>query len=325
MHILIVRNNSNTGALDASLMLATFLGAQGLDYTLLDSSDIPTTTPCGGGCVGDATAFDLVVVLGGDGTILRSARYVGTSGIPILGINFGHLGFLSNASEEGVVAIVAAALAGDVVRECRTNLRIDVVCEGDDEKETFYGEDQADITLQSTSFDEDDEPRGGQVGTADAMKEGAPFAQRTFFALNELAITRGASGRIIDIDLSIAGSAVAKMRGDGLVIATATGSTAYALSAGGPLVAPGFGGLVAVPLAPHTLHSRAIVTDPSDVVEVALAPDGAGRESVLFADGEVLAFDSCVKRVMVRKGEAPSVLLRYKHEGFYAHASRVFF
>ncbi|MEG0682248.1 MAG: NAD(+)/NADH kinase [Raoultibacter sp.] len=306
MHILIVRNNSNTEALDASLMLATFLGAQDIAYTLLNASDIPLTTSCAGGAPAAPVDFDMAVVLGGDGTILRSARYVGTSGVPILGINFGNLGFLSNPREDGVVAIVAAALAGDVVRECRTNLRIDVECEGD-------------------------APSGAQAfgeevpGAPDAAPDATPATCRTFFALNELAITRGASGRIIDLDVAIAAASMAKMRGDGLVIATATGSTAYALSAGGPLVAPGFGGLVVVPLAPHTLHTRAVVTDPSDVVEVNLAPDAAGRDAVLFADGEALALDACVSRVMVCKGAAPTVLLRYKHEGFYSHASHVFF
>ena len=115
------------------------------------------------------------------------------------------------------------------------------------------------------------------------------------------------------------------MRGDGLVVATATGSTAYALSAGGPLVAPGFGGLVTVPLAPHTLHSRAIVTAENDVVEMGLAPTAADREAAVFVDGELLELGRPVRRVYVRRGEAPTVLLRHKCESFYEHAAKVFF
>ena len=148
---------------------------------------------------------------------------------------------------------------------------------------------------------------------------------RTFFALNELAVTRGANGRIIDFSLGISGAHIADMRGDGLVVATATGSTAYALSAGGPLVAPGFNGLVAVPLAPHTLHSRAIVTAANDVVEMDLSRNRDPREATLFADGELLSFDAPVKRVYVSRGAAPTVLLRYQREGFYEHAAKVFF
>ena len=140
-----------------------------------------------------------------------------------------------------------------------------------------------------------------------------------------LAVTRGANGRIIDFSLGISGAHIADMRGDGLVVATATGSTAYALSAGGPLVAPGFNGLVAVPLAPHTLHSRAIVTAANDVVEMDLSLNRDPREAALFADGELLSFDAPVKRVYVSRGAVPTTLLRYRHDGFYEHAAKVFF
>ena len=314
MRILIVRNNSNSQAVDASLLLATYLATQGLDYTLVDSSDL--SCRCDHEELNGALAsgVEMAVVLGGDGTILRTARQIGTSGVPILGINFGRLGFLANTSDEGVVAVVAAALAGDVVAEQRTNLRIDVVCEGERDR---WGDDVG-------TLDDADEGEG---------PGGAPFASgfpcgsdaRTFFALNELAVTRGAHGRIIDFGLSISGARIAGMRGDGLVVATATGSTAYALSAGGPLVSPGFAGLVAVPLAPHTLHSRAIVTASNDVVEMDLSHNADTREATLFVDGELLEFERPVRRVYVRRGDAPTVLLRYQREGFYEHAARVFF
>ena len=299
MHILIVRNNSNAKAVDASLLLAAYLGAQSIDYSLVDSSDLNYAGDTEDIGVINPSTCDLAVVLGGDGTILRTARLVGTTGVPILGINFGHLGFLANASEEGVVAIVAAALSGDAVRERRTNLRIDVLCEGDD----------LDIVPCDAS-----EPTVAENGEL-----------RSFFALNELAVTRGAMGRVIDFSVSISDSHIADMRGDGFVIATATGSTAYALSAGGPLVSPCFEGLVAVPLAPHTLHSRAIVTAKNDVVELDLTSNQATREATLFADGEMLSFERPVAKVFVRGGTDPTILLRYKCENFYDHAAQVFF
>lgn len=109
----------------------------------------------------------------------------------------------------------------------------------------------------------------------------------TFFALNEAAVTRGANGRIIDFSLSISDVPIADMRGDGLVVATATGSTAYALSVGGPLVAPGFNGLIAVPIAPHSLRARAMLTSENDVVEMDLSQNTAGREATLFIDGDM--------------------------------------
>lgn len=303
MHILIVRNNSNSQAVDASLMLATYASTQSLEYTLVDASDLTIRCDCDPLNRALEKGVDLAVTLGGDGTILGTARQIGTRGVPILGINFGRLGFLANSNDDGVVAVVAAALAGDVVQEQRTNLRIDVICEGD----------EGDASLS----------HGGQDGFDCPIEEGVPG--RTFFALNELAVTRGGNGRIVDFSLAISGAPVADMRGDGLVIATATGSTAYALSAGGPLVAPGFNGLVVVPLAPHTLHSRAVVTSCNDVVEMGLSTNDEAREATLFADGDLLTFDRPVERIRVSRGSAPTVLLRYRQQGFYEQIARVFF
>ena len=303
MHILVVRNNSNAKAIEASLVLSAYLNSQGVAHMVVDSSDLgglgrnPQVAEF---CAADV---DLAVALGGDGTILRTVRQTHGHGIPVLGINFGRLGFLANASDEGVVAVVAAALAGEVAQERRVNLRIDVVCEGDADP----WDDDADTAAENE---------------ADQSETGVPDS---FFALNEAAVTRGANGHIVDFALDIADAHVADMRGDGLVVATATGSTAYALSAGGPLVAPGYGGLIVVPLAPHTLHARAIVTAESDVVRIELAAAAAADEASLFVDGELASFDRPIRRVYVRRGDAPTVLLRYQREGFYEHVARVFF
>ena len=116
--------------------------------------------------------------------------------------------------------------------------------------------------------------------------------------------------------------------GDGVVVATATGSTGYALSAGGPLVSPGYDGLVVVPIAPHTLRSRSIVTNGSDVVEVSLLCPSEGsypREATLFVDGEPIEFPAPVRHIYVRRGDEPTILLRYQREGFYEHVSKTFF
>ena len=300
MFVLVVRNNSNSQAQEASLVLGAYLGMQGIEHALVQSCDLTGPAEVGEVRRVIERGVDLVVVLGGDGTILRTARQVGTLGVPILGINFGRLGFLANASDDGVVAIVAAALAGDVVQERRANLRIDVVCEG-----------------ERDPWGDEEDPLGEQ-----------PDGVRTFFALNELAVTRGANGRLIDFSLGVSGARVADMRGDGVVVATATGSTGYALSAGGPLVSPGYDGLVVVPIAPHTLHSRSIVTGENDVVEVALAASLEGsypREASLFVDGELIGFPLPVRHVYVRRGERPTILLRYQREGFYEHIAKTFF
>lgn len=321
MNLLIVRNNSNSQAIDASLLLATYLGTQGIGYAIFDSSDLEGLDPNPFVSQQLTRGVDLAVVLGGDGTILRTARAIGTTGVPILGINFGRLGFLANESDDGVVAIVAAALAGETVSERRSNLRVDIVCEGEaDPWASSDADGSFDELLDekvSTWFDEDEDASAG------LLAENAPG--HTFFALNEAAVTRGANGRIIDFSLSISDVPIADMRGDGLVVATATGSTAYALSAGGPLVAPGFNGLIAVPIAPHSLRARAMLTSENDVVEMDLSQNAAGREATLFIDGDMAKLPSPIKHMYVRRGVEPTTLLRYKGENFYEYASSAFF
>ena len=289
MRILIVRNNYNTQAIDASLMLATYLGSQDIDFKIVDSHDLaPIYSGLG---EDDAADYNLAVVLGGDGTVLRTARYIGTHNVPIIGINYGHLGFLAHSSEIGVIPLVAAALAGDVREEQHTNLQVRVLCEGEDEEEVFYGE----------SLD------------------------HTYFALNEISLTRGASGRIIDFDIDISGEHLAFMRGDGLIVSSATGSTAYALSAGGPIASPAFKGLIVVPIAPHTLQSRAVITSSSDVVELTLHDTIGSQESCLFIDGETLELEKPIRKLLICKNDHPTRLLRYNDKGFYHQASKVFF
>lgn len=294
MHILIVRNNSNPKAIDASLLLAAYLSSQGLTYDILDSFDTTSKRAFEIAQRSFHAQPGLAVALGGDGTILRTARLVSEWDVPLLGINFGHLGFLANPADDGVVAIVAEALSGELAVERRANMRIDVVLEGQDD------------------------PFEADCSTA------CPPAS-SFFAFNEMAITRGTMGRIIDFSLDISDANIASMRGDGLVVATATGSTAYALSAGGPLVAPSFMGLVVVPLAPHTIQSRAILTGENDVVRIDLADNYATREATLFIDGELAPFETPIRRIYVRRGENPTSVLRYSGENFYEHAAQVFF
>ncbi len=313
MHILIVRNNYNSQAVEASLLLTTYLNAQGVDTTLTSASDLMGTHPDEDIARIVQGGLDMAVALGGDGTLLRTALQIGYTGIPILGINYGTLGFLTNPCEAGVLEPMAAALAGECIVDKRTNLEIIAVCEG--QLDPFQDDEAAKEV--AGAFSE-------QAARDDAAGDIAQDCHR-FFALNEVAVTRGSNGRIIEFDLGVSGSTLADMRADGLVVASATGSTAYALSAGGPLVAPGFTGLVAVPIAPHTLHSRAIVTSPSDVVEMDLARNSDGRIATLFVDGEPVELETPLKHLYVRRGNTPTTLLHYKDDGFYPRVAKVFF
>ena len=293
MKILIVANRKNSKTIDALFQIVAYLDAQGIGHHELDVSDLPDSafpviaSPAE---IRDrfGDGYGLVIALGGDGTLLHTARLADCFSAPILGVNFGHLGFLTNSAENGIIPLIADALSDEIVKEQRMNLHIDVVCEGD--------EDEACET------------------------------PRSFFAFNEIAIARGALGHIVEFDFLISGDHVAHMRGDGIVVSTATGSTAYSLSAGGPLVGPSHRGMIVTPLAPHTLNSRAIVVEHHDVVEVMFEQGGQSAEEVsLFADGDALSFERPISSVIVTVGKRPTCLLTRRDESFYHQISRTFF
>src|SRR5436190_15988106 len=160
---------------------------------------------------------DMVVVLGGDGTLLSIADAIGAagSGIPMLGVNFGSLGFLTEVTLPELYPSLESALSGRAYIENR-------------------------MMLQTTSF-----------------RAGVTFAEH--LALNDVVITKGARSRMIDLSVSVGGEFVTRVKADGLIVATPTGSTAYNLAAGGPIVQPNMNALLLTPIAPHTLTNRPIV------------------------------------------------------------------
>jgi NAD+ kinase len=186
--------------------------------------------------------FSLVCSFGGDGTTLRAAHLVGTSGVPLLSYNFGRLGFLSGAGRADLIPALAAAVEGRLSYDERMLLEVCVTYED---------------------------------GRVDRQ-----------IALNEVAVSRGHFGRIVALDVAINGTFIDTMKGDGVLVATPTGSTGYALSAGGPIIAPAHEGLCVVPISPHSLKTRAIVAARGD--RVRLEPNRSNRQQpVLFIDGEV--------------------------------------
>ncbi len=294
MRVLTVVNGESSQAVDASMLLRAYFSSQDIANDVVYGHDVPTPEDLssrGRRSLEDAGIhpFDLAVALGGDGTILRTARIALLFDAPVLGINFGHLGFLANPSELGVIPLVAAALAGDVTEDRRASLLVEVICEGDQGMPP--------------------EERGPRV----------------FTALNETTITRGSCPRNLQMCVEVSGDEVCALRGDGVIVATATGSTAYALSAGGPLISPGFEGMVVVPLATHMLQSRAIVTERHDVVEVGFDFAEGYTFAEVQLDGTALTFPSHIERVLVRCGDDPVRLLFYQKESFYARIARTFF
>lgn len=280
MRVLLVPNPSNAEAIRATGELAAWCASQGLE-PILEVSDA-LSADLGGFAVSAAEIGEpvLAVALGGDGTILKAVHLLGDLDVPLLGVKFGRLGFLSGARPERMREAVGAALSGDVRIERRATLRAEVVMEG------------------------------RSVGT--------------YRALNEVVLGRGASGRVVAFDLSIDGHRMMSTRADALIVATATGSTAYALSAGGPIVAPSFGGMVVVPVAPHTLQSRAILTDQAGTVEITL-PDASRSDANLAVDGEVRPRRRAIERLTVTRGPHDVSLVKLDGRDFYETVASEFF
>ena len=211
---------------------------------------------------------DLILLLGGDGTLLDMADRVAQAGleIPILGVNFGRLGFLTEIRYEELHTSLEAAIAGTAPVESRLMLRAVV-------------------------------ERGGAI-----------FLDKR--ALNDVVVTRGSISRLIEFVVNVDGELVATLHADGIIIATPTGSTAYNLSAGGPIVHPAVEALVLSPIAPHTLTNRPVVIPASG--EVVLEPRFKADRADVFVtfDGQTGGSLHPGDTVRVQKAARPVRLVR---------------
>jgi NAD+ kinase len=234
-----------------------------------------------------AEGAELVIVLGGDGSLLRSAELARPAGTPLIGVNLGHVGFLAESEPDGLTQTVDALLAGEYRVEER--MTIDVV----------------------------------------ARNNGTEIART--WALNEVSVEKAARERMVEVIIEVDGRPLSRWGCDGVVCATPTGSTAYAFSAGGPVVWPEVEALLMVPLAAHALFARPLVVSPQSVLAVELVhqngdaavPDGGAAEAggvgpaaleperaVLWCDGRRRFDLPPGARVEVRRGTLPVSLAR---------------
>lgn len=217
------------------------------------------------------TAFpadaDMAISVGGDGTFLRTARWLAGREVPILGINTGHLGFLAENAADDADAVADLIISGDATEERRLVLRVE--CEA----------------LPSSEWP---------------------------YALNEVAFLKGAAS-MIDIDVTLDGFHLADYRADGLLVATPTGSTAYNLSVGGPILAPKLENITLSPIAPHTLTLRPVVVGGDSVIEATV--ESRAREFRLSLDGRSASIP-CGVPVRIRKAAHSVVTLRRPGDDF---------
>lgn len=215
---------------------------------------------------------DLLVVLGGDGTLLSVARHSGQRTAPILGVNLGNLGFLTEVSASEMERAVTACLRGPIPVERRMMLRVRLV-------------------------------RKGRI-------------LASFSGLNDAVVAKTTLARMIDVRVDVAGRLLTTMRGDGVIVATPTGSTAYNLSAGGPIVTPGIGALLVTPLCPHTLTMRPLLVDGRAGVEVTLLEESGAVH--LTVDGQQGHAMEKGDRVLVTRARASVPLVVPPGRSYFA-------
>ena len=267
----VVANTKRPGARDALKRFS--LWARDKGHQLMASSDLEEL---GDGSIqytpraelpGQA---DFLVSMGGDGTLLAAARLVGASEVPILGINLGSLGFLTQQASKDLLAALDAIVAGNYRIESRMILKTEV---------------KAGTTL------------------------GEPFA------LNDVVLNNGPISRLIDIELRVNGESIVTYRADGLIIATPTGSTAYSMAAGGPIIQPGMQAIVATPISSFSLNSRPLVFSSDDRLELTTGP-GSERPT-LTLDGQVMVMLKPEDEVMISRAHFDLKLVVFPESSFY--------
>ncbi len=212
---------------------------------------------------------EIVVVLGGDGTLLRGAELARGGQLPVVGVNLGHVGFLAEAEQEDLDALVDRVVERRYDVEERLTLEVEIT------------------------------------------REGAPT--RAGWAVNEASIEKASRDRMLEVVAEVDGRPLSRWGCDGVVCATPTGSTAYAFSAGGPVVWPEVDALLMVPISAHALFARPLVVAPTSVLAVELV---GGAEGVLWCDGRRRFDLELGDRVEVRRSHVPLRLARLHHAPF---------
>lgn len=214
---------------------------------------------------------DIVIVLGGDGTLLRAARFVAGFQIPLLGVNLGYLGFLTEIEQIEIYPFLEKVLAGEYQVEERMMLS---------------------ATVQRNNED-----------------------IANFYALNDFVINKGAFARLITLETYLADELITSYSSDGVIISTPTGSTAYSLSAGGPIVDPSLDVCVITPICPHTLDSRPLVIPPEKIIKVTIRAVRA--DAMLTVDGQHGYHLENHDTVLISKSKHVTSLIKVKGRSFF--------
>ncbi len=220
----------------------------------------------------DPSQLDGLVTLGGDGTLLRGARFLDGRDIPILGVNLGRLGFLTSCQSEDFEAALRNLASGDFVAQPRMALSARVI---------------------------------DQTGQA----------RKQWRALNDFVLHKGGFARVVRLNVFVDDESIGTYAADGIVISTPTGSTAYSLSAGGPVVVPTLESIVLTPISPHTLAIRSLVI-PADA-EVTVEANESPTELLVTVDGQVGTSFVKGEKLKIRKADSPVRIVRFPGATFF--------
>ncbi|NMG63506.1 NAD kinase [Azoarcus indigens] len=271
-NIALIGKYQSPDVVEAVLEIAVFLRERGVSVSI-EQGTASSIGEAGGYPVATydeiGAQADLAVVVGGDGTMLNTARRLAEHAVPLAGVNLGRLGFLTDIARKDALQKLGEILDGNYSEESRFMLDAEVVRNG----------------------------------------------QRVFhtLALNDVVVNKGELGRMIEFELSIDGEFVYTQRSDGMIVSTPTGSTAYALSANGPILHPSVGGIAIVPLCPHALTARPVTLPDTCKVEIALLPPHDAR---VHFDGQT-RFDARAGDC-VRLTRAP-LSVRFLHPQGYSY------
>jgi len=274
MHVGLVGNRRYAGL--AGILARLAQDAPGLGVALTPERELEGLVP-GAACADlGAAPLDVLMSLGGDGTMLRGARLACRRGIPIVGINLGHLGFLSSAGPDAAGTALARLARGGFAVERRLAL--------------------------------------------EARLEGA----EPLVAVNDVVVHKGGIARVVRLAVHVDGEPVGPYSADGLIVATPTGSTAYSMSAGGPIVVPSVDALVVTAICPHTLAVRPLVVPATArIAVVPLEPvPGPEPELLVSIDGQVAARLAPRHELVVGRAAQPVLLARVGEESFFGRLSR---
>jgi NAD+ kinase len=226
----------------------------------------------------DFEGLDVLLTLGGDGTLLHGARAAGPNDVPVLGCNLGHLGFLTAAPAGELCRVLERFQAGETVEEKRLTLDVSV------ERPTSSGE----------------------------IVKGRAWSG---YVLNDAVVHKGGFARLIRLRVWVDDEEIGQYSADGIVVATATGSTAYSLSAGGPILVPVMDAIVASPICPHTFAVRPVVVPGDSVITIELASDVGGI--LVTVDGQAGGTVAPGDRVRVARSPHPVRLVRLPEDNFF--------